>query len=75
MRRRVRLIKKARSISLRKCPWDPLRDMEITRTYKAGDPISIDDEQIVYDWQNHKFYAAYDEGGLIGYLREDAIDE
>ena len=74
MKRRVKLIKKARSISVRKCPWDPFRDEEVARTFKAGDPITIDDEEIVYDRQNRTFYAAYDEGGLIGYLRQDAID-
>lgn len=75
MKRRAKLIRNARSINVRKCPWDPLLDQQVSKTFKAGDPIMIDDELIVYDWQGHEFYAAFDEGGPIGYIRKEAIEE
>lgn len=75
---KVRIAKKSKLVSIRKCPWDPWADKEITRSdLKPGDPIRIDEDSVVYDWRGAKYYEAFDyyiASNHVGYINAEAVE-
>lgn len=66
-----------RTASIRRSPWIPIRETDITgiragpqigkeqETIKKGSTIEIDPEQVCYDWTDKKFYKVRNPEGWI----------
>ena len=66
-----------RTASIRRMPWIPLRENEISGIrdgprfgsediiIKNGSTVEIDPEQVCYDWTDRKFYKIRDPEGWI----------
>lgn len=67
---------KSKKVTIRKCPWDPFNDKEVGETLKAGDPIKVNTDIVVYDWHDRAYYEAWDFYAnltLLGYIAADAV--
>lgn len=78
-----------RSASIRRKPWIPLHDREIVgikrgeqldnTTVKIGSSVTIDTDEIQYDWTGRKFYKVENPKGwiyegCIDYVEDTPID-
>lgn len=64
---------RSKKVSIRRCPWDPLVDEEVTKEFKPGDLLEVKIDSPVFDWQDHLFYEAFQYGQPLGYVRADAL--
>lgn len=72
----ARITKSSKSVSIRKCPWDPLKDEEVNaKKFKPGDLVKVNVDDLVYDWTDQSFYAMHDPytGSPIGYINTKAV--
>lgn len=73
MQKVVAKIKGTKVASIRSRPWDPLNDY-IVEEVKSTEPLIINSDDTVYDWQNNKFYAVIDTRGIArGYIRASLL--
>lgn len=74
---RATVASKSKKVSLRKCPWDPFKDMELAKSFKPGEQFRVNTDHKVYDWRGNEFYEVYDlylTGDLLGYVNVTAIE-
>lgn len=62
----------SKTVSVRKCPWDPLSD-ETVKDIKKNEPVMVDANKTVYDWKGYEYYPFIDGGHQHGYIRKDAV--
>lgn len=72
-KRKVTIRSLSHEVSLRKCPWEPECDEQITKTLKPNETLEIDLDSRVYDWKDNQFFEAYQHGVQIGYINASAI--
>lgn len=56
---KAKIAKLSRTVSVRKCPWDPWKDTETLKKYKPGEQVFVDPTEPVYDWKGREFYPMY----------------
>ncbi len=81
MATRIVKIVNCKAASIRRAPWIPLRDKEIVgirdgpvdngTLVKQGQSVTIDINEICYDWTGRKFYKTI---RPVGWIYEGCID-
>ena len=58
-------IANCRTASVKKAPWIPIEEDEVVGEKCRGDPVDIDPDTFVYDWEGDLFYKIKDPDGWI----------